>query len=147
MSTEPEKPTSSPSSDLPESLAPVTDSESASAPPPAETPAEWPPHGSWRRAPVLPLAVIAAVVIILVAAVSSMAGVLVGVVATKNADSHSRIERHHGPYGPGWDRPRDHRRGPWAVPTTPAAPAPPPVTTPTPPVAPTQTVAPTVSPS
>src|SRR6185312_4149122 len=95
---------------------------------------EWPPYGSWRRAPLLPLVVIAAVVIMLVAGVSSAAGVLVGIVATKNADSHSRVDRHYhqGPYGPDRRGPRDHRRGPKAVPTTPAAPAPP-TTQPAPP--------------
>jgi hypothetical protein len=74
---------------------------------------------------LLPLVVIAAVVIMLVAGVSSAAGVLVGIVATKNADSHSRFERHghQGPYGP--NRRDHHRRVPKPVPTTPAAPAPP----------------------
>jgi hypothetical protein len=63
--------------------------------------------------------------------------VLVGIVATKNADSHShsRFDRHHnGGYGPGR---RDHRRAPKPVPTTPAAPAPP--TTPVAPPAPSPT--------
>ncbi len=63
-------------------------------PPPSSPPGEraWPPYGSWRRAPLLPLVVIAAVVIVLVAGISSAAGVLVGVFATKNADSHSRFD-------------------------------------------------------
>lgn len=133
MSTEPEKPVSS---DVPESSAPDPDSESAPAtppPPPPTAPRDWPPYGSWRRAPVLPLIVIAAVVIMLVAGVSSAAGVLVGIVATKNADSHSRFDRprHHGPFAPGR---REPRRVPRPVPTTPAAPAP--ATTPPAPGAP-----------
>src|SRR5689334_16167426 len=117
-------------SDLPEGTAPDPDSQSDPAaptpPPPAETLRPWPPSGSWRRAPLLPLVVIAAVVIVLVAGVSSAAGVLVGIVATKNADSHSRFDRprHHGPYGPGWNGPRHQRRVPKPAQTTPAAPAP-----------------------
>jgi hypothetical protein len=81
------------------------------------------------------------VVIVLVAGISSAAGVLVGIVATKNADNHhSRYEdRRVVPYGPGRDRPRQHRRAPRAVPTTPAPPAPVP---PSNPAAPTTPAAP-----
>src|SRR5690348_17569895 len=117
-------------SDLPEGTAPDPDSQSAPTapppPPPPETLRPWPPSGSWRRAPLLPLVVIAAVVIVLVAGISSAAGVLVGIVATKNADNHhSRYEDRRGvPYGPGRDRPRQHRRAPQPAPTTQAPPAP-----------------------
>lgn len=86
---------------------------------------------------MLPLVVIAAVVIVLVAGMSSAAGVLVGIVATKNADSHARFDgpRHHGPYVPGGNGGRHtHRRVPRPVPTTPAPAAPP--TTPAAPTAP-----------
>jgi len=145
MSTGPEKPASSPSSDVPDSPASDPDSESATStpppPPPSGAPREWPPYGSWRRAPLLPLVVIAAVVIVLVAGISSAAGVLVGIVATKNADSHlSRYEDRRGvPYGPGRDRPRQHRRAPRPVPTTQAPPAP---ATPSNPSVPTTPAAP-----
>jgi hypothetical protein len=140
MSTGPETPASSPSSDVPDSSAPDPDSESAASTS-SGAGAEWPPYGSWRRAPLLPLVVIAAVVIVLVAGISSAAGVLVGIVATKNADSHhSRYEdRRGGPFGPGRDRPRQHHRAPRAVPTTEAPPAP---ATPSNPAAPTTPAAP-----
>jgi hypothetical protein len=88
---------------------------------------------------MLPLAIIAAVVLILVAGISSATGVLVGIVATRNADSHSRLhdrgEYQRGPYGPqrGPDVQRRHGPRPRPVPTTPAAPAP---AVPTPPAAP-----------
>src|SRR5690242_122378 len=92
MSAEPEKPASSPSSDVPESAEPAPDAESATSTS-AATGGEWPPYGSWRRAPLLPLVVIAAVVIVLVAGISSAAGVLVGIVATKNADTTTRATK------------------------------------------------------
>ena len=139
MSTESEKPASS---DLPDSPAPDPDTASASPQPPADPPTagpsrpDWPAYGSWRRAPMLPLAIIAAVVLILVAGISSATGVLVGIVATRNADSHSRLhdrgDYQHGPYGPKRGPDGQHRHGPRdrPVPTTPAAPAPPVPTTP-----------------
>jgi len=144
MSTESEKPASS---DLPDSPAPDTDTASAGPPPPADPPTagptrpDWPAYGSWRRAPMLPLAIIAAVVLILVAGISSATGVLVGIVATRNADSHSRLhdrgEYQYRPYGPqrgpNVQRPHGPRIRP--VPTTPAAP--PPAVPTTPPAPPT----------
>jgi hypothetical protein len=91
---------------------------------------------------MLPLVVIAAVALILVAGISSATGVLVGIVATRNADSHSRIhdrgDYRYAPYGPQQRRDGEHRRGPRPrpVPPTPAAPVPQAPTTPAAPPAP-----------